>query len=659
MNKEFSDSGQADDDHLWRFARQMANNRGRIGQLRRYATEGFAEVFNRAPFLINVNEPDQPGYVPDPQSPCGVKFIDRQSWLPEAERIETRPAAEPVVESLFLIGSSGSVGHNASSDLDYWVCYDPASLNGRRLKLFQRKLAGISRWARECHQTEANFYTVNLRDLLQGRLTRLDDAETEGEVAPLLLLEELYRTVLYVAGRKPVWQGLPITDAETYRALSRTLVEGPDSEYVDLGFPTLPEPQEVLAAALWLARKSEADPFKGILKIVALLDYAESDFTRELLCNQVKEAIFSARAEQLPVDPYIMTIDRVLDYGAARLTPVQLDLLRIASALKVIGSGGGPAAFAMPENSPKWRLLEKWAEDWGWDQGRVTRLADYSAWPQREKLALSGDLLNMLTSVYIRIARHLMTAHPGRVNPQDEELAPLAARLLARMGGLDSTVETLPSKIDRASFSENLVFCREEQGGLWHLHAVSGENEAADGDNRIYTCRRAFKAAAWLVNNSIPRARLKVRPEGLLAPDQLMKLMDLIAETFPPFELNHSQLDDLWSPGGRGQVLAALNFEDQAAAELLTVDFVIRTGWGEMRHYLVDVAEEGGLADKYLKVIQAILNECGQRVRAENMVFFEPPSSRLGRAVMNIKGGLTAAAKKRRPGGPGKSRIDM
>lgn len=650
------------------FQAQQSNNKARIRELHRYATAGFAHVFNQVPILLNVNDPDQPGYVADSATPCGVKFVDRQEWLPPSERKGARGTgrgAQPVVESLFLIGSSGSVGHNLSSDLDYWVCHEAGAFSPHELDLFQRKLAGLSDWARDEYATEANFYIVNLEDLLQGRLTRLDKAETEGEVAPKLLLEELYRTFLYVAGRAPVWQGLPVSiDPYKYQVVSQALTSDPAAEYVDLGFPSLPSPQEILAAALWLARKSEADPFKGILKIVALLDYVESDFTRELLCDQVKEAVFTASPEALPVDPYIMTIDRVVRYGEVRLTPEQLELLRIAAALKVIGEGG-QAIFTLPENSTKRRILSQWTRQWGWGRDRSIHLTNYNRWPEREKLNLGGELLNMLSSVYIRIAQHLLRHYPGQVNPQDEELAPLAARLLARMGGLDSTVETLPSKIHRNSLPRQLVLRHQADEQAWNLHALA-ELNGISADNLIYSHHRAARAAAWLVHNRIygPDMRLDIRSEtrdaAYIDPSAMDRLLALLDEVFPPFNLRHNNLDTLWSPGGHGHILVALNFETPPAFEpLISADFVLRTGWGEMRHYYVDVGAQSSIVDKYLKIIQSILKASGSRPKPENLVFQTPDSLEMRKTIMNIRGGLAAAVKRGRTGDDKKSRIDI
>ncbi|MDR0882271.1 MAG: class I adenylate cyclase [Candidatus Adiutrix sp.] len=650
-------------------AAQRANNHSRIRELHSNATPGFARVFDLVPLLLNQNDPSRPGYVSDPATPFGIKFIEEQPWLPDRDPAvwpEVRPPARPVVESLFLIGSSGSVGHNSASDLDYWVCYRAEALAGARLELFQRKLAAITDWARTEHQTEAHFYLVNLADLAQGRLTRLDTAESEGEVAPLLLLEEFYRTLLFVAGRPPLWSVLPLAvKPDSYLDISRTIAADPETHYVDMGFPALPCPQEILAAALWLARKSEADPFKGILKIVALLDYVESDFNRELLCYQVKEAVLNSPADSLPVDPYIMTIERVAKFGEIRLTPEQLDLLRTASALKLMGDSG-PAFFTHPANEAKLKALTGWGQTWGWSRDRLVHLSNHRLWPERQWLNLGGELLNMLTSVYIRIAQHLLQRYPGQLNPQDEELAPLAARLLSRMGGLDCTVSTLPSQMHHSSLSSHLVLQRVREANRWDLHTVKRPGEAATADNLIGGHPRAVRMAAWLVHNHLyaPGMTLDIRqdPADSAHLDQaaMLALLGRLDEAFPPFHLGHEQLPSLWSLGGQGRILVALNFElppDQAG--LVTADFILRTGWGEMRHFFLEVSPSESSATQYLMIIQGILKECGTCPRPESLVFQAPDTPAMHRATMNIKGGMAAAARRGRNHDGRKNRIDI
>ncbi|MDR2946976.1 MAG: class I adenylate cyclase [Candidatus Adiutrix sp.] len=662
-----ADGRRAHDEILANFIAQNANNKARIVELRRYATAGFAKVFDLTPVLLNVNDPEMPGYIDDPATPCGVKFIDRQLWRPKGERVRvpaTEPAARPVVESLFLIGSSGSVGHNASSDLDYWVCYDPESLSAREFELLLQKLRAISAWALNANGTEAHFYTVNTDDLLKGRVSRHSGAEAEGEVAPRLLLEELYRTLLYVAGRPPVWQGLPLSVSESdYGGLSREIISRTEGAYIDLGFPAPPSPQELLAEALWLARKSEDDPFKGIIKMATLLDYVESGPERPLLCHQVKEAIFKADPAALPVDPYVMTIERVVAYGAGSLTPEQLDLLRTSAVMKIMGPAISQPGLLTSPDSPKRQILDKWIVGWGWEHARLSRLFHYKHWPERERLHLGGELLNMLASIYIRIAQHLLQHHPGEINPQEEELAPLAARLLSRMGGLESTVETLPYQIHQSSISRCLILRRNRELQRWELHTADDGDWYPTLDNLIYAHPRAARVGAWLIHNRLyePGTVLVMQndPEETDAylRHGLDDLLDSLIKAFPPFELTHADLEQLWSPGGQGTVFLALNLElpVERCDELRTADVILRTGWGEMRHYCIQVGDQERKADQYLTIVQNVVRETG--LRPLTPVFAIPPAPEMQKAATNLKAALAASGKRVRS--DKKSKIDL
>lgn len=647
------------------FILQNNNNKARIKELRRYATDGFAKVFDMVPVLLNINEPDQVGYIASPETPCGIKFIDQQLWRPKSERIRdltTSARPRPAVESLFLMGSSGSVGHTATSDLDYWVCYDPQNINGHPLELFRQKLESLTAWARHCHQTEANFYLINMVDLLQGHFARHEGGEADGEVAPHLLLEELYRTYIYVAGRPPLWPGLPLTlDENEYQCLSVELAGDQGAQYIDLGFPAGPSPQELLAEALWLARKSEADPFKGIIKMATLLDFVESGPDQPLLCHQVKEAILAAQEHELPVDPYVKTIERVEKFGRGHLPPEQLDLLRVAAALKILGildlnQTGVPQAL-----TPKSTILTAWAASWGWQPARLDHLAIYNQWPQRERLALGGELLNMLANVYVRIAQYLLHHYPGQLNPQEEDLAPLAARLLSRMTGLEATVETLPAQIYQNRISQKIILYHQGGGGQWSLHAVTESEPVPRRDNLIYSAPRAARVAGWLVHNQIlgPETHLAIssEPQSNTALDgRFDEMLKKLNEVFPVFNPTLADLDTLWSASGPGDVVLALNFEQPLAecGNLREVDIILRTGWGEMRHYYLLVAEHGQNADKYLQIVEKIAKETGGK--QVNPVFIMAPVAEMQKAAMNIRAALTALGRR---GRPKKTRLDV
>ncbi|MDR1041084.1 MAG: class I adenylate cyclase [Deltaproteobacteria bacterium] len=383
-------------------AAQERNNLARIAKLRSSATPGFRKVFDLVPSILHLNSPDLPCFLDDPNTPAGLLGYDK--WLAVARDVGEVPDAPPLasgvaashstsgatasplasgvaaspstsgvaashsasgataspsepvasmpslpaVESLVLIGSMGSVGHTDRSDLDYWVCYRPSRVSGNELDLFRRKLDMMTKWASDEHGTEANFYLVDLSLLERGQISRGWGQDVDGDAAPLLLLEELYRTLILVAGRRPLWPAVPVGTTELqYIRLARLLAplewEGEPPPYVDMGFPRRPEPQEYLAAAMWLTYKSEAYPFKGILKMIPILEAVETGFTAPLLCEEVKAEIASGDPSGPSVDPYLVTVERVIAYAASRLNPEQTDLIRAASVLKILGlTGKGP-----------------------------------------------------------------------------------------------------------------------------------------------------------------------------------------------------------------------------------------------------------------------------------------------------------------------------
>ena len=639
---------------------QESNNQARYRDLRSMATPGFLKVFDLAPTLLHFNHPDLPGFLDNPGTPHGLVGYDY--WLAQAQDAMAgpwngAPPSRPIIECLALIGSSGSVGHTHRSDLDYWVCYNPSRLSGEALHLFREKLQLISKWALEEHRAEANFYLVNLAELAQGRIEHSWGEATDGEVAPHLLMEELYRTILIVAGRIPLWCiWPPSAGKDAYFKAAAILApldwKNEPPRFVDLGFPTSPQPQEYLAAAMWLAYKSEADPFKGILKLVPILEAVETDFKSPLLCDLVKSEILDNPTAMIAVDPYIITINRVIGYGAKNLSPEHLDLLRTAAVLKVLGltgNGDGEAPRSGSISQAKLRVLTRWMEDWGWPPDKVGHLTNYDHWTERERLRLGNDILMMLLGVYMRVSSHLITRFPGQVNAQDEELAPFAARILGRQRGLEATVDLLPSDLHRKSLSKRMVFQQDILTGKWAIYNLpepsskNSEPEVAVAGDIIYECERVAKGAAWLVRNELcgPGLDVTVADSFELTTDMLTAFIRTLEERFPPVEFYNLDIDSIWHVGAKGYVVLAFNLEDPGEVKIRTLDLIYRTGWGEMRHQSKDLTGLMAEADKYLELGAMLFEVCGV-IPIESLVLHPPQMETFNRAFVNLKAALMA-----------------
>ncbi|MDR3135169.1 MAG: class I adenylate cyclase [Deltaproteobacteria bacterium] len=659
---------------------QERNNLARYRELRTLATPGFLKVFDLAPTLLHYNHPDLPGYLGHPDTPHGV--VAYSKWEMQANEVPIGPwsdiVSDPVVECLVLIGSSGSVGHTVRSDLDYWVCYRHERLNGQSLGLFKEKLHAVSRWASEAHNTEANFYLVNLAELAKGRIDHSWGEEAEGEVAPHLLMEELYRTILFVAGRFPFWCVWPEgRTQEEYQEAAKVLApldwDNSPPTYVDLGFPTKPPPQEYLASAMWLAHKAETDPFKGVIKMVPILEAVETDFQSPLICDLVKSEITNNALSNFAVDPYIITIDRVAAFCSTHLSPEHAELARSASVLKVLGLTGkeGDQIQRTILSPSKLRVLTKWINDWGWPPDRLGHLAAYDQWTERERLSLGSDILMMLLGVYMRISSHLINRFPGQVNAQDEQLAPFAARILGRQRGLEATVDLLPSDLHRNSLSKRMVLQQDVLTGQWSLYNLKlGNNQALeaeplagldpDSGDVIFQCERVAKAAAWLVRNQLysPDLELTVTDSFGVTTEMVHSYLEALNSCFPPLEFYSLDPDTIFQVGAKGQILIAFNLEDPGETKIRAADIVFRTGWGEMRHQWRELGHMAVEADKYMDLSHTLIEVCGLTA-VDSLILHPSQAETFTRAFNNLKSALMAQLRPKQQLKASKSLIDL
>ncbi|MFH1091609.1 MAG: class I adenylate cyclase [Pseudomonadota bacterium] len=625
------------------------NNVLRVKELQSYGIKGYRHVFLHVPFLLQVNHPEVPGYLEGADVPRGIHGFVRSDFIKVAPKLfpslggqleRAVFASRPVVQSLLLMGSSGSVGHTAASDLDYWVCLDESRLSHDELHLLRRKLDLVSAWAWEEQATEVNFYIVNLVDLAQNRL-KPQGEETEGEVAPLLLKEELYRTVLQVAGRAPLWWAAPLgLDFERYQRLpghlDRLSAAGLEpGDFIDLGFPLRPDPQEYMAAALWLSQKSEADPFKAALKMVIILEQVESGLKAPLLCDLVKSAVYANESAETPVDPYAVTIRRVLDYGHKRLDPEPLELLRLSAYYKVRGALD---PYKAGQDTPKTRLLQEFLRQWEWDEKKTEKVNTYSSWPEREKLDLGRKMKSMLYDLYRRTAQRLINDYPDQVTAEDRSLATLKGKILARYSDHQAKVEDLPSSLHRKTLPKQFTLIY--QGENWELYGGRYESLQTDSEETLGTSikqfPRAARAAAWLAHNSLfdkeMKLRLLPRP-GPVSLEAMMALLEKINQLFPEKPLRAKSEESSQTQGGEGPRLLVVNLEETwYESKISSTDLIYRTGWGEMRHFFKIFSGDEPEAERILAIYQ-LLKDTGE-VRPQDLHFVVTEGA-TGRKIQN------------------------
>jgi hypothetical protein len=266
----------------------------------------------------------------------------------------------------------------------------------------------------------------------------------------------------------------------------------------------------------------------------------------------------------------------------------------------------------------------------------------------------------MLVSVYIRISNHLIQRYPHQMDPQNKHLAPFAARLLARQTGLVSTVETLPAQIHQRRLAGQIILAHDQPAGLWNLHAPGAEGGAPDSDNLIFSSPRLVRVAAWLVHNQLcqPDRICLLEPEGVELPENFnfYQFLGDLNQAFPIFDPGRDNLDIRWSAGGHSPIFIVLNFQGPDQEDLKEIDFILTTGWGEMRHFYLPLEDLPNNPDRYLKIARTLIKEA--EARPENLLFHNQEASpKTRKAALNIRGSVIATLRRNPPPEAGPKRL--
>src|SRR3569832_2243766 len=287
-------------------------NRERLRRAQESMRERQQDILDLLPLLFHVNHPILHGFTYS-EGPVGVSdYRPTKRALHAAKKIamsfEYRRKALPRydIDSLILMGSSGTVAYSQKSDFDIWLCHRPDMVVAKLAEL-QQKAALIEERAGSL-DLEVHFFLINPHEIREGHHADLS-SESSGTAQHYLLLEEFYRTGLLLAGRYPIWWLVP-PDAETrYADYVSGLVERrhiSPNEFVDFGGVHQIPAEEFFGAALWQLFKGIDSPYKSVLKLLLVELYASQYPKIRRLCQRFTRAIYAGETQHDQLDPYIM-----------------------------------------------------------------------------------------------------------------------------------------------------------------------------------------------------------------------------------------------------------------------------------------------------------------------------------------------------------------
>ncbi len=557
---------------------------------------GQADLFQIIPFLIHENI-DFPGLkaISD-QTPCGIidytPGIEVQEVLKKyinREKIVVRCCQNHAVEGLFTIGSTGSLAQTADSDIDWWVCINEDHFTSQGIKLFRKKLDMLENIAGKQFNTQVTFFLV---DILKTRNNDFGDStiESSGSAQTRLLKEEFYRTMIYIAGRIPLWSVLPTSiSINYYNSILKTVSNFPNlTRYIDLGDIHAISTSEYVGASIWQMFKWLKSPFKSVIKM-ALLEKFIFEYGRQaLLCNKYKDEWMNAgtHLKLAQNDSYYILLKNLLEYYENNSDKYSITLLITCFFLKL-----GISKDFQIDNTVfglKKILLEKCMAEWGWSKARVFQIGNFKNWNYSDIVKLSNSIEKYMLKKYKIINKSFESLLHGRSGISPEDRTMLGRKVLVEFSKQYGKVEKilLILKSDRHFQSLQLKYIqKDDQTFAWRLLQKNAKS-LQDREESLISADSIEAIGAWLIHNSLysEHAVINLIPNPVYVTfDDIRKLYKNMYDFFNPLLRQNISFDQLLMKNRIVCMFVSINFyAPKQTHKVNGYCAIYLNSWGEM-----------------------------------------------------------------------------
>lgn len=389
--------------------------------------------------LLHVNHPSFPGFV-DKSTPAGIVGFDWDKDSIAAARSLSRGYApqrfvrmDAKILSLFLMGSLGTIAQTPRSDFDIWLCHHP-KLSAPELAKLEQKVTLISQWALTLG-LEVHFFLMNHQAFLNGECLPISE-ESSGDLQRVMLLDEFYRSSIWLAGRLPIWWLVPAHverngDYQRYVAVLTRNHFVLEQDYIDFGPSAHFDAAECVGAGLWQLYKAIEAPYKSVLKLLLLESYVNHPGTFLPLSLQHKQKIHDGRDDLNELDPYIALYQFLEDYLSRRSDSVRLEVVRRSFYFKVNRGISKKLGFA----GKSWQrvVLERLCRHWGWTPSYIGFLDERNVWSLLDVMAENDSLVATLMRSFLEL--NVAARHNGLSNEKSgQDFHLLSQKLTAAFG---------------------------------------------------------------------------------------------------------------------------------------------------------------------------------------------------------------------------------
>lgn len=365
-----------------------------------------------------------------------------------------------------------------------------------------------------------HVFLVDPQRFTQGAREAQLTSDDCGTTQHYLLLDEFYRTAIWLGGRTPLWWLVPVYEEGRYEDYCRTLLSKRfvrDEDVLDLGHLARIPPEEFIGAGMWQLYKGIESPYKSALKLLLTEVYASEHPQVECLALRFKRAVFEGRLDLDELDPYVVVYRRLEEYLCARGDHERLELIRRCLYLKVNKKISRPPTRGRAKS---WQrlLLERLTGEWGWHNRQLSVLDSRSQWKVRQVAAERRVLVNELTYSYRFLSQFARSTEAGS-SLNNRDLNVLGRRLYAAFERKAGKVEFINPGIapDLAEDTLTLVQYSSPEAPnerLWALFNGSlGAQEWADFAP-LKRSRELIELLAWCHRNGVidSSTRLSLHP---------------------------------------------------------------------------------------------------------------------------------------------------
>lgn len=494
----------------------------RLNQLREQRVQDFLLPRQQAfldvlALLFHCNFPMLPGFISSttpagiPEYNPGIRTINAAKQLAKNFNY-TRPVSLVYpIEGLFLMGSVGSIAFSKTSDMDIWLCHQSDLLPGAIDEL-QKKATAIEVWAASLG-LEVHFFLMDSKQFRLGENTPIS-TESSGQTQHYLLLEEFYRTAIYIAGKSPAWWLVPPHEESNYTRYIKHLIDNlfiPEHELIDFGgFDAVPA-EEFTSATLWHLYKALHSPHKSLLKLLLMECYASEYPQTGWLCQDIKKAVYQGDFMSADLDPYLLIYQKVERYLQKAHSHGRLALARQCFYLKVMGSSDN--TMDSQTRAAREKYMQHIAKLWNWPVSTIENLKYQRLWNIKKATSEHAVIVQQLTQCYRMImgfARDYVAQNQENSNDLKLIGRKLHAFLEKRPGKIEiiTTRSEVYSKESALSIVENRL---PDGDDGWALYLKNVQMATAGDFEPIQKCRTLVEILCWLVINGLYSKQLQLQ----------------------------------------------------------------------------------------------------------------------------------------------------